>query len=204
MYEDMINYVKNILENTDSKATELKTVFPFRNRFEHSMRVYKWAKRINEVEKADEEVISIAAIFHDVAKGMNGGRNHAEAGAEICREYLRKVNYDINKSEMVVQAVRNHSSKDMPISELSLEDRVIIDADILDELGAITVLWDSIAVGMKEYPTYEKVYNRLVPVLQQEKTGYESLKTEYGKKLFKERIEFLETFLENLKYELGI
>lgn len=204
MYEEMINYVRDFLEKTDSKATQLKTVFPFRNRFEHSMRVYKWAKRINEIEKGDEEVISIAAIFHDVAKGINGGKNHGEVGAKICKEYLQEINFDKRKTEMIVQAIRNHSKYYKSNMELSLEDKIIMDADALDEVGALTILWDSMATGMEDDPSYTKVYYRLLSVLERRRRYRRTLRTEYGRKLYAERTEFLEEFIKNLKYELGI
>lgn len=202
MYEKMIEYVREILENNGVTANE-KT-FSFRNRFEHTMRVFEWAKRINKNEKGDREVVEISAIFHDVGKGMKRERPHAETGAEICKQYLERVGFDRKKAELIVRSVRVHSSKTIPASELSIEERILMDADMLDETGAMAVLWESVDSMGESSSGYIDIYDRIIISLEEVKMTREFFKTEEGKKLIAERIKFLEMFVKNLEYELGI
>ena len=59
---------------------------PFRNRFDHTKRVLKWAKRIHEIEGGDIEIITLAVIFHDT--GWSEKVDHAQIGAEQAEKYL--------------------------------------------------------------------------------------------------------------------
>jgi len=204
LYENMLKYVKNYLKNSNINATQLDKEYPFRNRYEHTLRVCKWAERINEIEEGNEKVIKTAAIFHDVGKGINDGINHAKEGAKICRNYLLENDFDNKFVKKVAKAIRFHSSKNLSEKELSLEERIIIDADILDEVGAIAVLWDSMDVGSQDKQSYEIVYNRIINSYKAREITTKYLKTKEGKRLYKERLIFLKTYIKNLKYELGL
>lgn len=204
MYKDMLDYVKEYLSNTDLKAGKSQKLFPFRNRFEHTLRVWEWAKRINKVEKGDEEIIDIAAIFHDIGKGEEGEKPHALISAELCRKYLKSAGFNEDKIDRITSAVRRHSSKHLIADELSLEERIIMDADLLDEAGAMCVLWDSMHQGAQENASYYKTYASLQNHYEERARGIKLLKTSEGKRLYEERISFLKLFLDNLRYELGM
>lgn len=200
----MIQYVKNYFEANDKNATDLPTRYPFRDRFEHSMRVYKWAQRINRLEKGDKAIVEIAAIFHDVGKAVDSDLPHAEISAEICDRYLREINFPDAKRQRVVKAVRLHSSKLAKGAHLMQEDKILIDADLLDEAGALAVLWDSMATALESDPSYMKAYERHLEYYEELKKQKKFLKTKTGKKLFTARLAFLKEYIANLKYELGI
>ncbi|MBC2580778.1 HD domain-containing protein [Clostridium sp. DJ247] len=204
MYEDMINYVKKFLDNRELEVDDFENKYPFRIRFQHILRVYNWTHRLNEFEKGDEQVVSIAAIFHDVGKRNDNSIPHADLSAEICSKYLESINYDKNQSKRIIQAIKKHSSKKECIEKLSLEDRILIDADLLDEVGAITVLWDSMATVMETDPSYMKVYERLQKRLERIKKKSSLTKTKTGARFYEERLRFLENFIENLEYELQV
>lgn len=206
MYKEMINYVRKSLENRELHPEDFENKFPFRIRFQHTMRVYKWALRLNEFEKGDQEIISISVIFHDVGKASDSDSDvpHAEVSGEICKKYLESINYNKNKSDIIVQAIKKHSHKEEHVEKLTLEEKILIDADLLDEVGAITVLWDSMATAMENDPSYEKVYERLKKRLDRIKEKKLLIKTKTGMKFYEDRIKFLENFLDNLKYELEV
>lgn len=205
MYEEMMAFVKQTLVERDPRLKGLDSRFPFRNRFDHSFRVYHWALRIQANEGGDHEIVSIAAIFHDVAKGTEGNRPHAEVGAEICDEYLRSINYPDERRKRVCQAIRYHSSKRHHASkELALEDKIIMDADMLDEVGALTILWDSMATAQEKEPSYEKVFQRTSHYYTRLKKETPYFLTSTGRRFFEEKLGFLEFFLKNLEQELGL
>lgn len=204
MYEDMLHYVKEFLQSPDAKAALLSSKFPFRDRFDHTLRVYKWALRINEIEKGDEEIISIAAIFHDVGKWLKTDKPHALVGAEICDAYLRIISYPENKRVRVVNAIKYHSTKSRQDLNLTLEDKILIDADMLDEVGATAVAFDSMATALEKEGSYVKAYQRHVKFHKSLEAHKMHLKTVTGAKLYQERLDFLKLFIDQLAFELGI
>ena len=208
MYEAMMAFVKNKLDENTPPA-DLIVLYPFRDRFEHTRRVQQWALRIQAVEGGDRDIVAIAAIFHDVGKciGRLGkdGRPHELVSAEICDEYLRRINYPAPRRERILKAVRHHSfKKDRPGVNLSLEEKIIIDADMLDEVGALTVVWDSMATALENKPSYEKVLQRNLHFYTELKKQVIYFKTPTGRKFFEERLRFLGYYIENLQYELGM
>lgn len=206
MYDQMKEYVKNYLHETEHLVMEQNKQYPFRSRFEHSMRVLEWAKRINRIEMGDEETVEIAAIFHDIGKNVSLklGKPHGEISGELCAQYLKSINFNEEKTERIVQAVSLHSLKNLPTEGLNLEDRILMDADLLDETGAICVLWDCLYLGSEDNSSYDKAYYRILDNYHKIKDQIKYIKTNEGMRLFLERIYFLEQFLDNLRFELGI
>lgn len=204
MYQDMIEYVRNFFQGNNGIASENSVKFPFRDRFDHTMRVYKWAQRINEKEKGDEVVLLTAAIFHDVGKAIKSDLPHAHVSADICDKYLKEIGFPADKREKVVRAVRVHSSKDEKGLDLTLEEKILMDADLCDEVGATAVLWDCMAVAQEDNPNYTKAYEKHLVICEELKSFKKLLKTATGKKLYNKRFSFLNTFIKELKYELGL
>lgn len=204
MYEAMIEYVRKYFENHDPLATDLPVKFPFRNRFDHILRVYHWALRINRMEKGDEEVVAVAAIFHDIGKAADDDRPHAIVSAEICEAYLRSDGFSEEKRSRIVETIRMHSSKTMDKSKLTLEQRILMDADMLDEVGATAVLWDSMAVALEENPSYLRAHQRHCEFYAKLKGYKKLLKTGTGKKLYTSRLKVLRNFIKETEYELGL
>ncbi len=204
MYDEIREYVRDLFESNDPYATS-SIRYTFRNRFEHTMRVYRWSIRICKLERGRTDIVAAAALFHDTGK-IYGDREkpHAAASAEICASYLEQNGYDSDFTESVISAVANHSSKQKAAREMPLEDSILIDADLMDEAGALAVLWDSMATALEENPTYYRALERhrqYYEVLREQRAY---LKTQSGKKLFEERLSFLLQFIVNLEYELGL
>ena len=196
----MMGYVKNILERTKESSSR----FPFRDRWQHTLRVCKWAERINRVEKGDPQVVAIAAIFHDVGKGLHPDRPHAEVSAEICEKYLRKVSLPEAKIQDIVQAVRCHSLKNEDPQGFTLEQRIIMDADSLDEVGALCVLWDALGNSNEPQTTYRSVYCHIKGSYDERLRKMDTLKTEEGRRLYQKRLDTLGGFIQELALELGL
>ena len=203
--EAMIAYVRQFIEEHDPIATKLARRFPFRRLADHCARTRRWAQRIQEREGGDREIVEIAALFHDVGKCVdNTPAGHARAGAEICERYLDSRGFDPAKRARVAHIVRHHvhSMQDVP---LSLEAQIVRDADLLDEVGALTVLWDAIAAGAEEPQSYLITYRRIRTAYERlEARDLYSLETQTGRQFHRERIDFLGRFVRELEYELGL
>ena len=203
--EKMLNFVKDFIESHDAIGTKLQRRFPFRSLYDHCFRCCKWAQRINEFEGGDPEVTQISALFHDVGKcADNTVQGHAEAGARICGEYLDSIGFDANKRDRITRIVRLHIEH-CSGEESSVEGIIESDADPLDETGAMTVLWDCMAVGAEDQQSYQIAYDRVRGAFEtlQTKTR-SSFHTATGWRFFEERREFLGDFVANLEFELGI
>ena len=105
-------------------------------RFNHILNVVDLAEEIADTEGADVDVVRVAAVFHDVAKLEVDQDVHAEAGARIAREYLQSRGaYPESFIEEVAGAVVDHSYTG-DLANVPLESRCLIEADVLDKVGA--------------------------------------------------------------------
>jgi uncharacterized protein len=195
LHEHMLEYVKKtIAENGRPSA-------PFRDRFAHTLRVQKWAERLQAMEGGDLEVIQVAALFHDV--GWDEHRPHEEVGAEITRAYLTAQGLYMDKLDAIVEAVAHHNHRDSP-GPFRKETLIIQDADFLDEVGVLTLVWDSLGTALKPNPSYTAVYARAQRSLAELKSRAGWLRTPSGRKLYDEQVQVVAQCLKWLQYELGL
>lgn len=173
--------------------------YPFRSRYEHIMRVYRWAIKLQAKEGGDLEVITLAALLHDV--GWDEERPHEEVSAEMAVEYLVEQEFDETKIGRIGDIIMRHNDKDTE-DELSLECRVVMDADLLDEVGAMSVLWDSMATACEEDPSYKKAYYRIKNFYQINQPKIRRCKTEAGRLEYMKRMRCIEEYLNQLEREL--
>ncbi|MFA5413308.1 MAG: HD domain-containing protein [Patescibacteria group bacterium] len=110
--------------------------------WDHTERVYNLALRIGKEEKADLDILKLAAILHDISRDYADKRNgavcHAEHGAERARAILKKINFPEKKIEQVVHCIRCHRFRGKNIPK-SKEAKILFDADKLDAIGAVGI-----------------------------------------------------------------
>lgn len=191
MQSEIINYVKAEIAR-NGRASQ-----PFRDRFQHTMRVYAWAERLQALEGGDLQTMQIAALFHDA--GWDEVIPHQEVSAKLARDYLTRKDWADVDIEKVVLAVANHNQRTSN-SPLPIECYIIMDADFLDEVGALTVIWDSMSTALKSEPSYLKTYERISYYFEKNKAKEHLLRTETGRRFYRERLAFLEHFIRNLEF----
>ena len=86
-YAEVIEYVKKMTSENGRPSN-----YPFRSRFEHTMRVYRWAIKLQSKLGGDLDVIVLAALLHDI--GWDDERPHGEVGAELAVEYMDSIGID--------------------------------------------------------------------------------------------------------------
>ena len=150
-YAEVIDFVKE-----QTAVNGRPPNYPFRSRFEHTMRVYRWAIKLQSKLGGDLDIIVLAALLHDV--GWDDERPHGEVGAEIAVNYLDSLGVDPQKIAKIGEIIMIHEEKDTD-ADLSLECRIVMDADLLDEVGAISVLWDSMATAIEDEASYKRAYS---------------------------------------------
>ena len=105
-------------------------------RFNHIRNVVELSAEIAEAEGANVDITRVAALFHDIAKLEVEQDVHAEEGARIAREYLTAhCDYPDSFVDQVCAAVRDHSYQGY-LTNLPLETQCLIEADVLDKVGA--------------------------------------------------------------------
>ncbi len=105
-------------------------------RFNHIRNVVALGEEIAREEGADVDVVRVAAVFHDVAKLEAEQDEHAAEGARVAREYLTS-HTDLPESfvDEVCRCIDDHSYQG-DVTDLALETQSLIEADILDKVGA--------------------------------------------------------------------
>lgn len=108
---------------------------------------------------------------------------------------------DPEKIARIGEIIRIHDDKDAE-GNFSMECKVVMDADLLDEVGAVSVLWDSMATACEEEANYKKAYYRIKRFYQGNKPKISRCKTEVARLEFDRRMKLLEDFLAQLEREL--
>ncbi|MFC3957211.1 HD domain-containing protein [Halovivax cerinus] len=140
-YEDMERFVFEYLSASVEKEDDGGRMrwYPWHSaeyRHNHILNVAELAEDIAASEGAAVDVTKTAAIFHDVAKLETAQDRHAEAGARVAREYLQsRGEYPESFVDQVARGVENHSYQG-PVTDLPLETQCLIEADLLDKVGA--------------------------------------------------------------------
>lgn len=184
----------------------------------HIERVYKTALTINAKEQANNLIVSLAALLHDIADSkFNNGDE--EIGPRIAGEFLKSINLDEKTILEVQQIIKNLSYKASlgTITYHSKELDVVQDADRLDAIGAIgiaraftyggfktRVLYDP-AIPPVENISKEAYKNTTAPTINH---FYEKLlllkdlmKTGSGKTMAQQRHDFMLNYLDQFYKE---
>lgn len=108
--------------------------------WDHTERVYTLARHIAEVEEADMEIVSYAAVLHDIARHLEDTKQgkicHAEEGAGQAAGLLIKYEFEQPVIDRITHCIISHRFRNNH-PPLSLEAKVLFDADKLDSIGAI-------------------------------------------------------------------
>lgn len=129
-------------KNIRSVALEIYNNGSRSHSWDHVERVYALAAHIGEKEGADLRVLKLAAILHDIGREAetrnNGNVCHAEYGAEMASEILKKHVSDQPLIEAVSHCITSHRFRGKNRPE-TLEAKILFDADKLDCIGAVGI-----------------------------------------------------------------
>lgn len=120
---------------------------------EHTIFVIQNLRRFSIEEHSDElpfcndifrliakpEVLYLAALFHDIAKGRNG--DHSSVGEEIARNFCTQHDLSAHDTNLIAWLVRNHL-----IMSMTAQRKDISDANVIHEFAQ--------SVGSIEYLNY--------------------------------------------------
>ena len=188
---------------------------------DHVRRVAKLAVKIGTIEKADCQIIEVAALLHEVGviplgwskRALGRDENdfqeflglyvlpsadHAKIGALIAERFLEQIGYPEIKTKQVALIISEHNTN----KQTTVESGVVNDADKLEILGATWV-----ARAFQRTNAFDR-YIGIESVPQKYLKGKErlldSFHTETAKKMAMQRYRFLESFNEQFERELRL
>jgi len=104
--------------------------------YPHVIRITAHIKNLAKTHDADEELLEIAAIFHDIAFDGKNTATHAKESADICDTFLRDNNYPNDKRNRINLIIRRHTLRDwtMEGKPATTEEKILFDAETLERL----------------------------------------------------------------------
>jgi uncharacterized protein len=113
--------------------------------FDHIRRVYHMAKYLATTEGADIDIVSAAALLHDVEGsqtegGEDGRQDHHQASADFAQKVLQAEGWPEERIAAVQHCIRAHRFRHNSEPPNTLEAKILFDADKLDVIGAVGVV----------------------------------------------------------------
>ena len=208
-----INFVKSTLKHAEGGHDWF-----------HVMRVWNNAKLISKKENANQLVVELGALLHDIADSKFYGGDEL-IGPKMAREFLQNEEVHPDDVNHIVQIISSISFKSSLKSKGSISKEkfrspeldIIQDADRLDAIGAIGIARCFNYGGYKNRP----IYNPDIPSnLNQSREDYKNsqapslnhfyekllllkdrMNTETGRLIAVERHAFMEQYLEQFYKE---
>lgn len=192
MINSAMEYARDIFE-TDASGHD----------FDHTLRVYRMAVRIAEEEGADVEVVSLAALLHDVDDRKLSPETYECKDRAVA--FLRGNGMDEGQIQRIVQIISEISFSAGNGRPSTVEGMCVQDADRLDAIGAIGIgrafafggsrgrrMHDP--EGLDKASTVQHFYDKLLLLKDR-------MNTDAGKKMAARRDEFLREFLDEFYAE---
>lgn len=212
---------KKIIE---SLVNELKDIFGgvyeygggYGYRYQHSVRVMNYCKKIASLpslknEEINIDALQIAALFHDIGKivavdkdgllvyGNYGDKSHEIVGSEIAPKYLKKYINDDKLIELICLIIKEQD-RNIPVTRV--ESNIVKDSDRLDHAG-VTHIWCSVTFAnyqKKNVEAFKEFWES-----EEGKTRFESSISRYifpeVAKIARKRLDKLEEFTDLMFYE---
>jgi uncharacterized protein len=114
--------------------------------FDHVLRVVQLAEMLAQSEGADLEIVRAAALLHDSriqvsddGRDANRRLDHHEVSAELAASFLKEKGWSQDRILAVQHCIRAHRFRDEQTTPMTIEAKVLFDADKLDAIGAVGV-----------------------------------------------------------------
>lgn len=185
---------------------------------DHSERVHSLALHIGRLMNARLDILSAAALLHDIGRRhetlSRGKVCHACKGAEMAEGILKELGFSEEMRHAILHCIESHRYRNDRKPE-TLEARILFDADKLDSLGAIGIGRAFLFAGQvgarlhnqgvdiaatSSYSSEDTAYREFQVKLRLVK---ERMLTPEGCRLAAERHEFMELFFKRLEREIN-
>ena len=176
----------------------------------HILRVLRNAKKINEKENGNWQIIEPAIYLHDCIRPVEEEiiNDHASASAKAARPILEKLGFEnINEICSCIYKHSSSSSKEIP---KTIEEKIVWDADKMDGFGEIGVARTLVLSGEMLW-SIEKSADKWLEEIKrvgkadiddQETLAKKWLFTETSRKLSKEDVDIFIKFFKKIQEDL--
>lgn len=110
--------------------------------WDHTIRVLRLCEHIGSEERADMDVLRVAAVLHDIGRPHQdaclGSICHAVHGAMLAKPIVAMLVFSPEQKDNILHCIRTHRFRGINVPE-TLEAKVLFDADKLDAIGAIGI-----------------------------------------------------------------
>lgn len=192
------SFVKEILNSQPDR-------YDMTYRYEHSLRVALWGKRIAEGEGWDSEPLVIGCLLHDVGysllESMDEWNKHPAYSARIAKAFLTKIGYCEELTENICQAISIHDKwNDVPEGVTPFELSVR-DADDLDRYDVMRICM----IGRSDIGEHSA--SELLEICDKRLQRVEDWQdricgTDTAKKFWEEKLQIQRQFYKSLKEEM--
>jgi putative nucleotidyltransferase with HDIG domain len=203
-----------LVASLKGQENDRETIHPWRRNWKftvlHSFQVENYVLKIlaregHPLSENDTRLLRLAAILHDITK-LEKGNNHAKTGANLARKWLEKNFADqVAQEELdyLEEIMKNHSDKNG--HEPDFAKAVLKDADMLDEIGAMSIFMTENWLKKQSPFFFHNIRRRLInfeiPYCEQTRA---KLNTPGAKQLLDEKKAFIENFIQQLADELNV
>lgn len=185
---------------------------------DHADRVHATAIFIGQAMGGRLDIISGAALLHDIGRkaesASKGKICHAISGEALARDILAELRFKRDDIEKICHCIATHRFRDRN-PPLSLEAKIVFDADKLDSIGAIGIGRAFLFAGQigarlhnsdvdfettSSYTSEDTAYREFMVKLCKIR---EQMLTTIGRHLAEERHQFMNVFFNRLETEIN-
>ena len=189
------NFAILFLEKTD-KEDKMRTRI-----IQHTLRTMKIAEKILKREMADRQIVMISLLLHDLGKTLTESR-HDLVGYDIAQMYLGYTKLNENTQKRILDCILYHSAKNLKSIELTIEQKVMMDADILDEIGVLSIV--KFCLKCNKNKDINDIIHHIDDVYNKIEREIAHVQTKYGKELYAQKKNKFKELILLLKSEASM
>lgn len=197
-------------------------------RFDHTIRVAKYAKLVAEAENLDSEALQVAALLHDISYGIDFDLSKSKYYNEPCPEldgfshqdmvmhhgyisalhsmaFVESLGFDEDTKNQILYAVGTHikyPENGKLIGQETLFTKTLSNCDEIDHLSSFRFYEDLKKFNFTDQTQKDRqqwIWEKKGYVQYHMEHLYLDMRTETAKKLFKENCDYRLLALENLQ-----
>ncbi|MBC5793180.1 MAG: HD domain-containing protein [Nanohaloarchaea archaeon] len=208
MEKEVEEELKSRLKDEFSNYTEIAGGKNYRYRHLKTVLeiVHKLKQNVETSEEIDENVLEIAALYHDIGRKediedgemdpFEGHEGHDERGAKIIEEYVSDFVTE-DQLKKIQRIIRNHHSEPQTV-----EGKIVQDADKVSNFG-VNNLWRQIHYAAEHERTFDDSLEYFWDSAVDRYRGQmKKLNFDYTKKVAEKRLERHKQAIERIEMEM--